>query len=199
MPSGEEKAWEILSGLEPSSVCNNASASFDQSQKIYILRSFCTDFLIDPGSKTITSTSPQGEFVLKKYGYFFAHSCLWYLVNAKDVPLAGRLVKPVNIKGGEMFFRGSHVIPLDKLEERYGADKEAFTKKGRDLCAEVSDLGDASLKLLPMPRIPVTLILWLADEEFPPRADLLLDASCEVQLPIDVVWSITMVSVLVML
>ncbi len=77
--------------------------------------------------------------------------------------------------------------------------KKLSLEKGKELCAEVLGFGDASLKLLPMPRIPVTLILWSADEEFPPRADLLLDGSCEIQLPIDIIWSIAMISVLVML
>ncbi|MFO0752145.1 MAG: DUF3786 domain-containing protein [Thermodesulfovibrionales bacterium] len=43
------------------------------------------------------------------------------------------------------------------------------------------------------------LILWLEDEEFPPRVDLLLDSTCELQLPLDIVWSIAMLSLLVML
>ena len=59
--------------------------------------------------------------------------------------------------------------------------------------------GDASVELLPLPRIPVTLILWLSDYEFPARADLLFDSTCEQRLPLDVIWSIAMMSVLVML
>ncbi len=50
-----------------------------------------------------------------------------------------------------------------------------------------------------MPKIPVTLILWLQDEEFPARADLLFDSSCELHVPIDIIWSIAMMSTLVML
>jgi hypothetical protein len=199
LSSGEEKAWEILRGLDPFDVCRNASVSFDEKDKSYILRSFCIDFSVIPEEKIIKSSTCQGETIIKKYGYFFIHSCLWYLINAKDIPLTERLIKPVNIKGGEMFFRGSHVLPLDNMAKKYGDDKEAFIKRGEELCAEVLEYGDASLKLLPMPRIPVTLILWLEDEEFPPRADLLLDSSCELQLPLDILWSIAMLSMLVML
>jgi len=50
-----------------------------------------------------------------------------------------------------------------------------------------------------MPRIPVILVLWLADDEFQPRADLLLDSTCEIQLPLDIIWSMAMLSVLVMM
>lgn len=196
---GEEKAWDILKDAAPSVICKNASVSFDEYHCIYKLRSFCTDFHINSGKRTIRGCDPSGENIIRKYGYFFSHSCLWYLIHAKDIPLTGRLVKPANIKGGEMFFSGSHVIPLDNLANKYGNDREAFMKRGGDLCAEVLDFGDASLKILPMPRIPVILILWLGDEEFPPRADLLLDSSCELHLPIDIIWSVAMLSVLVMI
>lgn len=197
--SGEEKAWEILKGLDTSVVCRNASVTFDEKNGYYIVRSFCDDFYILPEEKVIKSTTPQGKTVIQRYGYFFIHSCLWYLIHAKDIPLTGKLIKPENIRGGDPFFRGSHVLPLDKLAIRYGDDKEDFIKKGKDLCAEVLNYGDASLKLLPMPTIPVTLILWLKDEEFPPGADLLLDYSCELQFPLDIIWSIAMTSVLVMM
>lgn len=196
---GEEKAWEILTGLDPANVCRNASVAFDDKRSSYILKSLCTYFSISPGKRIIESTDPQGETIIRKYGYFFIHSCLWYLINAKDIPLTGRPVKPANIKGGEMFFRGSHVLPLDTMATKYGHDKESFFKKGKELCAEVLGYGDASLKFLPMPRIPVTLILWLGDEEFPAGSELLLDSSCELQIPLDIIWSISMLSVLVMM
>ena len=196
---GEEKAWEILRGLDPSVVCRNASVAFDEKGGYYILKSFCTDFSVSPEEMVIKSLTSIGETIITKYSYFFIHSCLWYMINAKDIPHTGRLIKPNNIKGGEMFFRGSHALPLESMAKRYEDDKESFIKRGIELCAEVLNYGDASIKLLPMPRIPVTLILWLKDEEFPPRADLLLDSTCELQLPLDIIWSIAMMSVLVMM
>lgn len=196
---GEEKAWETLKGLNPSVVCRNASVTFDDKTSSYMLKSFCTDFSICPKEKSIRSSTPQGEILITQYGYFFIHSSLWYLIHAKDIPFTERLIKPENLKGGELFFRGSHILPLDKIANKYGNDKEAFLKKGDEICAEVSTYGDVSLKLLPVPRIPVTLILWLNDDEFPSRTDLLFDSTCEIHLPLDILWSLAMLSVLVML
>lgn len=197
--SGEEKAWEILRGLNPLVVCKNAAVGFDNSSGHYIVKSFCTDFYVNPKERSMQSTTLSGETLIKRYGYFFIHSCLWYLIHAKDIMLTERLMKPVNIKGGEMFFRGSHILPLDNLAKRYGDDMEAFINKGKELCGKVLDYGNASLNLLPLPRIPVTVILWLGDEEFAPRTDLLLDSSCEMQLPLDIIWSIAVMTVLVMM
>ena len=196
---GVEKAWAVLKELDPAVVCKNASVTYSDKIRSYTLRSLCTDFSINAHERSIKSSTSQGEALISRYGYFFIHSCLWYLIHAKDIPLTGRLIKPANIKGGELFFRGSHVLPLETIAGKYGNDREAFIQRGSEICAEVSTYGDASLQLLPMPRIPVLLILWLNDEEFPPRADLLFDSSCELHLPLDILWSIAMFSLLAML
>jgi len=199
MSSGEKRAWEILRGLEPSGVCRNASVLFDENTGSYNVRAFCHDFSVCPAGKTIKGITFPAENMIGRYGYFFIHSCLWYLIHAKDIPFSGRPVTPVNLKGGEMFFRGSHTLPLDSFAKRYGNDKDAFLRKGKELCAEILTYGDASLRLFPMPRIPVELILWQKDDEFPARADLLLDSTCEIHLPVDIIWSIAMMSILVMM
>ena len=91
------------------------------------------------------------------------------------------------------------MLPLDKIAERYGNDRTGFIEKGKNLNGNIMNYGDASVELLPLPRIPVTLILWLSDDEFPARADLLFDSTCEQHLPLDVIWSIAMMSVLAMM
>jgi hypothetical protein len=55
------------------------------------------------------------------------------------------------------------------------------------------------MRLFPFPRVPVTLILWGADEEFSARAGMFFDVTCEQHLPMDVIWSTAMTSVLILL
>jgi hypothetical protein len=196
---GEEKAWDMIASRDHSVTGRNASVLFDEKRGCYVMRSFCTDVYIHPQERTIKSSTPEGEIIIGRYGYFFVHSCLWYLIHAKDIPLTGRLIKPVNLKGGEIFFRGSHALPLEGVARKYGHDREAFIRKGKELCGELLEYGDVSLGFLPLPRVPVTVILWVGDEEFPPGADLLFDSSCEMHLPLDIIWSIAMTTLLVMM
>ena len=197
MGTGEEKAWENLYSLNPSDVCRKAGVTYDNDS--YILKSLGMDFSVHPGKREIKNIQPEGEIILRKYSYFFNLSALCYLLNSKDIPLSGKLVKPEGLKGGEIFFRGSHVLPLDKIADKYGNDKAYFIEKGKNFNGNIMNYGDASVELLPLPRIPVTLILWLSDDEFPARAEMLLDSTCEQHLPLDIIWSIAMMSVLVML
>ncbi len=199
MSSGEQKAWEILDKLNPNDVCRKADVIFDKASGIYTLKSYSMDSYISPGRMEIFSNSAGSDVLLHRLGYFFKLSALCYLNNAKDIPLTERLVKPVNLRGGELFFRGSHVLPLDKIAEKYGDNIEGFLTKGKDLAGEQLEYGDASLRLFPFPRVSVVLILWRADDEFPSRADLLFDSTSELQLPIDTIWAIAMMSILIML
>jgi hypothetical protein len=196
---GEEKAWMLLSELEPKDVCKRAGVIYCRESKSYILKSFGVDFSVAPFKKEIKCLSEKGEIFLKRLNYFFIISILTYLIHVKDIPLSKTLIKPENIKGGEFFFKGTHTLPLNKLAEKYQYDKEGFIKKGMEFDAKILDYGDVSIEFMVFPRIPVTLILWLSDEEFSARADLLFDSTSESQLPIDILWSIAMMSTLVML
>jgi hypothetical protein len=121
------------------------------------------------------------------------------MVKATGAAPAGKLVKPSGLPGGDIFFRGTHVLPLDALAKKYAHDREGFFKRGHALGGRVVSYGDAALEFLPFPRIPVTVILWLADEEWDARADLLFDASSLQHLPIDILWSVAMMTVLALL
>ncbi len=197
--AGEEKAWEILAGLGTADVCRAASVTFDSRTAAYSIRSYGMEFMVSPRERTIASRVPESAVLLGKLGEFFRLSLLWYLVSAKDISCTGRLTRIEQIKGGEAFSRGSHVLPLGKLAGKYGNDREGFFRKGKSLGGTVRKEGDASVELPAFPRVPVVITLWLADDEFPARTDLLLDSSCDLQLPPDITWSIAMMSVLVML
>ncbi len=196
---GEDKAWEILSTLNPADVCKAASVKYDAVSANYRVTSFGMEFIVSVRDKKISSTASGSEALLGKLGYFFRLSVLWYLVSAKDIACTGKPVKLEHIRGGDIFTRGSHVLPLDSVANKYGNNREGFIERGRNLGGELITYGDASLRLAPLPRIPVTLTLWLEDEEFPARLNLLFDSTCDLQLSTDVIWSIAMMSVLVML
>ena len=199
MSTGEEKVWETLTNLEPDEVCRRTDATFDAAAGLYMLKSCGKDFSVSPRERKIFGHSPDSEIFLQRLGYFFRLSVIGYLAIAKDVFPTGRLVNPVNMKSGQLFFRGSHVLPLDRVAEKYGNNRDGFLKRGEELGGERLGYGDASMRLLSLSRVAVVPILWTTDDEFPARADLLFDSSCEVQLPIDVIWSIAMLSTLALL
>jgi hypothetical protein len=195
---GSDKAWSILAKLDPAAVCKAGAVSFDGASGAYVVRSFGRDVIVSLQQRSIAVTLPEDNALFKKLGYFFDLSVLWYLVSARDLPQSNRLVKLQTMQGGEIFTKGSHVLPLDHIAEQFGTDREGFLERGVSLGGNAMNLGDVSLELHPFPRVPAVLVLWLKDEEFPARADLLFDSTCILQVPIDILWSIAMMTVLVM-
>ena len=196
---GEEKAWVTLAGLRPYDVCSGAGAAYDEPSRTYQIRSFGIDFTIAIDARTITSSDKRSGLFLERYKDFFRLALLWYLTSAKDIPPSGRLIRPLDVKGGQRFFSGTHLLPLDLIEKRFGRDKMAFIERGLSFGAEIAAYGDAGVRLYPLPRVPVTIILWLEDEEYPARATLFFDSTVDFQLSLsDIVWSVAMMATLVL-
>ncbi len=195
--SGIDKAWETLASMDPAGVARNSLVPYDAG--CYRLRCLHMDVGVCPAERRFIYPTPEAEALIKRLGYFFNHVALWYLVLAKDIALTGRHVKPESLRGGQIFYRGTHQLPLAALAGRWGSDPEGFVARGIALGGRRVQFGDAAIELHPAPRIPVTLILWAEDDEFPARADLLFDSSVDHQLPLDISWSAAMLTVLPML
>jgi hypothetical protein len=115
---------------------------------------------------------------------------LTYLLRAQPIGLTGRMVTGSEIRGGNFFFRGPHVLFTKPLEKRFGDDGHSFLEAGLRLGGGETDFGDVSFRLWPLPKIPLGYILWLGDEEFPARLVVTFDASVEEHLPLDVIWAL---------
>lgn len=199
MQSGEDKAWQLLKEADPGVICGNAAAGFVPSTGRYILSCFGIEFSIAPERKVIESAAADSAVLLGRLGYFFRLSVPWYMISARDIRLSGRLSKPENLAGGLNFFRGSHAMPLGRVAAKYTGDVTGFEERCVHFGGVPVQYGDSAFVFLPFPRIPVTVILWKADEEFAPRVDLLLDSTCELQAPIDIIWNISMMTLLILM
>lgn len=192
---GEKRAWDILDSLNYDDIAQRSKATYHEYSRTFILRLFNIDLIIYPESRKILSYSLEADVILNRLSHYCRLPVLWYLIQAKDIPCSGRLINPSTIKGGQIFSTGTHTLPLAKIAERYGSDITRFLHRGTELGGRQLDYGDIALRLFPFPRIPVVLILWENDEEFPARADLLFDATCSVHLPVDIIWSTAMLCI----
>jgi hypothetical protein len=130
-------------------------------------------YLVDPVAERITETRPDPSRTLTES---FQILLLRYLVSAGGEP-TGEEITEKDLPGGVTFFRGPHALPVAPVAERFGSDLRAFLARGRELGAEAVSHGDAALRFLPFEKIPVTYVLWKADDEFPASVSVLFDRS----------------------
>lgn len=197
--SGEKMAWDILSGLDPKDVTNNAEAKFNSYDSTYELTCFGHEIWVSLPDRFIFSRSRPGNFLVNELAEYSSLSILRYLIHAIELPISGQLVHPAVLSGGDIFMRGTHVLPLDKLAAYFTNNSNEFISIGKSLGGFQLDYGDMSLKLFPFPRLPVVIIVWSGNDEFAPKSSLLFDSRCVSPLPTDILWSTAMMAVKMML
>lgn len=114
---------------------------------------------------------------------------LVYLRDARDIALTGELVAPRQLAQGH-FFQGPHSLRLKSLDARFAHRLEAFWAAGERLGGTPVPQGDVAFRLWPFPRIPLVLVFWDADDEFPARISTRFDRSIEGHLQADAIWGL---------
>jgi len=183
----DPKLWEELSIRDGNETSLRTAVRLDTERGCYLIPYLNRSYLVFPRERRIEGLSQGGE---EKLSFQFYLVLLTYLLRARAIPLSGRMMTGMEIKGGDLFFRGHHALFTKPLEKRFGTDPEAFLKAGLRLGGSKTDFGDVSFRLWPLPRIPLGYILWSADEEFPARVGVTFDASIAEQLPLDVTWAL---------
>ncbi|MBW1673440.1 MAG: DUF3786 domain-containing protein [Deltaproteobacteria bacterium] len=143
-------------------------------------------FRILPRARTII---PLYDYAPKTRSFELDLIILTYLLTAQAVDRSETVINEKQIPGGETFFRGPHTLNTGLMETLYGEDREGFLAAGKRLNGRVKHLGDAAIHLPVLPRVPVTLILWTKDDEFPAQITVNFDSTISSHLPLDIIWA----------
>lgn len=180
--------WERLAQADPAVVCQRSKALYDEATGSYLVDFLKERYCIKPASRGIEPVSgpiPDGALSTD-----LKVILITYLIHAQDVPLADKLVAGSSLKGGKCFFQGAHGLPLDPLLKQYSRDIQGFLDRGISLGAIEERYGDRGMRFAALPRVPVVLVLWQADEEYPARLSCLFDASIDKHLPLDAIYGL---------
>lgn len=159
-----EGLWEKLVALDPADTARRAKCEYMPTTGYYEVMLLDRRYIVDPAKRKILPASSTQQ---EQEANFLEQLCiLAYLINARDVPLANKLVRAEALEAGTFFFRGPHTLPTDKLVAAFGDDPVLLYKGGDSLGAKRRDYGDASIELSVLPRFGLTLVVWGADAEF---------------------------------
>jgi len=180
--------WENLAQADPQAACRRSKAQFDAATSSYFLDFLQEHYRLEPNNRVIKPVS--GPIPVGGPSIDLQIILITYLLNSQKIPLAEKIVAPSSLSGGKNFFQGSHRLPIEPLVERYGRDRKGFLDRGSSLGATQKDYGDVALAFTALPRVPVVMVLWEADDEFPPRLSVLFDATVDQHLPLDAIYGL---------
>jgi len=130
-------------------------------------------YRVDPEAERIDALESPVEILSDAFQILL----LSYLVAPHGGPLSGEAISEKELPGGATFFRGPHALPVQEVVARYGTDAAGFAARARFLGGEPLDHGDSAMRFRPFPSIPMTYILWQADDEFGASMSALFDQS----------------------
>jgi len=178
-----EGLWEQLEVLDCIETSRRAGCQFLSDPQRYVVTLLNAEYIVNLAERSISAV--QADSSEHRAGFLEQLCLLAYLINAKDLAPAGKLVNGLALPGGQFFFRGVHCLPTEKLEQVFGDRPEALLEAAKPLGAKPCEFGDASILLNLLPRLPVTMVVWGRCEEFEARASILFDKSAGDQLPLD--------------
>ena len=178
-----EGLWEQLVGLDRRKTAVRAKCQYVSDPERYLITMLNTEYVVNLSDKQIFCAQASSP---KTQAGFIEQLCvLAYLINAQDLPPADKLVKAEALPNGQFFFRGLHSLPTEKLGKAFGERPEQLYRVSEQFDAKQCEFGDASIRLYVLPRIPLTIVVWRACDEFLARASILFDQTAAAHIPLD--------------
>jgi hypothetical protein len=114
---------------------------------------------------------------------------LHYMLSPAPPALTGNWVSYREIPGASFYYSAFVKRALDPLKEVFGQNVAGLMRAGEVLGGQIIETGDAGFEFRLFPHVPVRLILWAGDDEFPSEAGIVFDVNIkEILSPEDIAW-----------
>lgn len=108
---------------------------------------------------------------------------LHYFSNASGLPVTKRLISFKELPGGEMYNTPFTNRSIRPFQQHFGNHPQQLRQAAEKMGGRRGDVGDVCYTIDAFPKVPVTVILWEGDDEFPPAANILFDETAPSYLP----------------
>lgn len=120
----------------------------------------------------VTGPEPDRELALQEQVLI-----LHYLVQARGTPPADQWITFREVPSGEFYYSAFVKRAKEPLVKTFGHQPARLAELGQQRGGVLRPEGDVCVCFQALPKIPVCLILWAGDDEFPPEGNLLFDGS----------------------
>jgi len=194
MLAGELEAWNRLEALDPYEVAERTGVEYWDEDDVFVVLVFGEPYIVNVAEREIREIGPLHSFHAHESTHFSLLVPLYLVSCTEAAPDVNKLVAPQSLPHGAAFFRGPHELPLEVIAHHFGSNPGHFVDVGKKLGGEPVDHGDAAVSIPVFQGLPMTVILWVGDLEFPARVQILLDETAPRQLPLDGLWAAIMMT-----
>lgn len=168
-------------GKNPSDVVAKTGASFENG--LYTIDYFNDKYLVDESGRVLMADRQDVEVPFNDRTLI-----LQYLCEASGLPPRGRWLSFLELPDGI-----HHYVPLQNdatnpLARTFGDHPDEFKRVALRYGGKQLDLGDISFSIPALPKLPLAVVLWEGDDEFPARANILFDSVAQTHLTTAALW-----------
>ena len=127
--------------------------------------------------KFTETDEPVNTFDLTMLAYYFEVS--------DGAPMTNEWIAFNQIPGGLFYAQAFQGYSGNELIKVFGNDSEAFIAANEILGGRREFFGNVAFSYQVLPRVPIMVVCWLGDEEFPPSYRMLFDANAHHHLVTD--------------
>ncbi|EGW40800.1 DUF3786 domain-containing protein [Desulfosporosinus sp. OT] len=107
---------------------------------------------------------------------------LQYLTEVCGVQPSGKWISFREVPWGNNHYAAFKLEAMEPLAKRFGSSPAEFELACQKLGGKKLAMGDRAFAIPVFPKLQLAFILWLADEEWPARANILFDATASMHL-----------------
>jgi len=178
--------FEELSERKPKDVCQRASCEYDDINDLFILSVWGNEYGIFPNQFKIKCMDNKIQSLHEYFYLFIIH----YLLTSKEIEITNEWISEKDIPGGTTFFRGPHQIPTNLISLRFNNNVNEFKERCEQLHGIPLNMADAAYRFKITPRIPVAVLYWKGDDDFPAESKILYDRTIAEHLASDVIYAL---------
>jgi hypothetical protein len=181
-PKGYDQAYELayklageqLAKLDIERQCQRAGAQY---QVIHCKTVITVQYL----NQTYAVTQPDVEVSLatgaEEVPIRDRILILHYLVGAKGTPPSNRPVTYKELPGGNTYFPTFSKRTTRPILNNFGNEPKLLAEVAKKLGGYRVNQGDVAVTINAFSRVPITIVVWRGDDEFPPEGNILFDAN----------------------
>jgi hypothetical protein len=173
-------ACEELSGMDIKQQCSRSGAHYLHLDRVTIEYLNQLYVISIPGMEISLSDSQKhgereagSEDIDLKDRILILH----YLITAKGTPNTGKLIGFKQVPGGLFEYASFSREVLIPLLDYFGKKPELLAEAAVNLGGSEAGYGNAAVSIKAFPNVPVVIVLWRGDDEFPPNASILFDST----------------------
>jgi hypothetical protein len=106
-------------------------------------------------------------------------------LSSDDSSKKGKWISFADLPNGRFYNKAFQGYTGNELVSSIASDQTKFSKVSIQLNGFPMDVGDTSYRFNALPKVPLAIVFWRGDEDFPSSCKILFDSSVSFYLPTD--------------